>query len=155
MSADEAKAGVELTDTQSWALLRESVVGRLALIVDGGPEIFPVNHLVDHGSVVFRTAAGTKLAEAVGQTVAFEVDEYDRDKAVAWSVVVKGVAHEVKGMYEVLDMMVDLPLFPWHSEPKPHFVRIEPVAISGRRFEATGGPRPAAFPYPLPHTPQE
>ena len=29
---------------------------------------------------------------------------------------------------------LDLPLFPWHAAPKQRFVRIEPSAISGRRF---------------------
>jgi hypothetical protein len=28
----------------------------------------------------------------------------------------------------------DLPLFPWHAEPKGHFVRIEPISNNQRRF---------------------
>lgn len=66
MNTDQMSAGVELSDAHSWALLRQAVVGRLAVIVDGAPDNFPVNHQVDHGSVVFRTAAGTKLAGALG-----------------------------------------------------------------------------------------
>ena len=27
-----------------------------------------------------------------------------------------------------------LPLEPWHSGPKPLFLRIEPVSVTGRRF---------------------
>lgn len=109
-------AGVVLSEAESWTLLREAVVGRLAVIVDDRPDIFPVNHLVDHGSVVFRTAAGTKLAGAVGHWVAYEVDGYDLQTGSAWSVVVKGRAHEVKRLYDVLEV-VELPLFPWHSTP--------------------------------------
>lgn len=135
-------AVVELSAAESWALLRRAVVGRLALTIDGRPEIFPVNHMVDHGSVVFRTALGTKLAGAVGHWVAFEVDGYDRATVSAWSVVVKGTAREVQSMYDVLDAF-ELPLFPWHSAPKPHFVRIEPDSISGRRLEVTGSTRSA------------
>ena len=30
---------------------------------------------------------------------------------------------------------LDLPLFPWHASPKHRFVRIEPVEITGRRFD--------------------
>ena len=42
------------------------------------PDIFPINYVVDHGAVVFRTAEGTKLAAAVlGQGVAFEIDGYE------------------------------------------------------------------------------
>lgn len=133
-------AVVELSAAESWTLLRRAVVGRLALTIDGRPEIFPVNHMVDHGSVVFRTALGTKLAGAVGHWVAFEVDGYDRSTVSAWSVVVKGTAREVERMYDVLDAF-ELPLFPWHSAPKPHFIRIEPDIISGRRFEVTASTR--------------
>jgi hypothetical protein len=146
--------GAELSVTESWTLLRQAVVGRLAVIVDDRPEIFPVNHLVDHGSVVFRTAAGTKLAGAAGHSVAYEVDGYDVERASAWSVVVQGNAQEVNRLYDVLDM-VGLPLFPWHSTPKPHFIRIEPDSISGRRFEVTGGERSAGLPDPLHHSADE
>jgi uncharacterized protein len=154
MSEQGMGAGVELSATESWSLLRQAVVGRLAVIVDDRPDIFPVNHLVDHGSVVFRTAAGTKFTGAVGHRVAFEVDGYDLEKANAWSVVVKGNAQEVNRLYDVLDV-VGLPLFPWHSAPKPHFIRIEPDTISGRRFEVTGGAPSAALPSSVRHAADE
>jgi nitroimidazol reductase NimA-like FMN-containing flavoprotein (pyridoxamine 5'-phosphate oxidase superfamily) len=98
------------------------------------PDIFPVNHIVDGGRVVFRTAQGTKLAAAVlGRGVAFEVDGYDAATGEAWSVVVKGRAIEIQRMQELF-AACDLPLFPWHASPKVHFVRIEPDSVTGRRF---------------------
>jgi len=126
---------VELSTAESWGLLREQLVGRLAVLANDHPhpEIFPVNYIVDHGSIVFRTAEGTKLARAIAQPVAFEVDNYDPSTGEAWSVVIKGTAREVKQLYEVLDAL-DLPLFPWHAAPKARIVRIEPEVISGRRF---------------------
>jgi len=124
---------IELSVSESWELLREQLVGRLAVIVDDRPEIFPVNFLVDHGSVVFRTAEGTKLAASVNRPVAFEVDGYDAASGEAWSVVVKGTAREIKNLYEVIDA-VNLPLSSWHAAPKPRIVRIEPDAVTGRRF---------------------
>lgn len=145
---------VELSAAESLTLLRQAVVGRLAVVVDGRPDIFPVNHLVDHGSVVFRTAEGTKLAGAAGHPVAFEVDGYDDEKAVAWSVVVKGNARVVIRMYDALEV-VRLPLFPWHSAPKPYFIRIEAETISGRRFQVTGGVPPAAPSDPIRHAAEE
>jgi uncharacterized protein len=154
MSNHEMRAGVEMSATQSWTLLREAVVGRLAVIVDDRPDIFPVNHLVDHGTVVFRTAAGTKLVGAVGHWVAFEVDGFDREAGTAWSVVVKGNAQEVNRLYDVLDV-VGLPLFPWHSAPKPHFVRIEPDSITGRWFEVAGDPRSEVLQHPFHHAADE
>jgi uncharacterized protein len=122
--------------SQCWAHLRDARVGRLAVIVDDGPEIFPVNHVVDRGSVVFRTAAGAKLHGAVGRRVAFEVDGYDADTNVAWSVVAKGRAREVRRTEEVLDAM-GIGVHPWHSGSKPRFVRIDPDEVSGRSFQVS------------------
>jgi len=137
MSNHESYDGVELTTAESWILLGGAAVGRLAVIVDERPEIFPVNHVVDRGSVVFRTAAGTKLAGSAGHRVAFEVDGYDLRTSSAWSVVMKGEAQHVDRLYDVLEL-VELPLFPWYTTPKPHFIKIEPDSITGRRFEVAG-----------------
>jgi nitroimidazol reductase NimA-like FMN-containing flavoprotein (pyridoxamine 5'-phosphate oxidase superfamily) len=129
-----ANPGPEQLDSAAClALLREAPFGRLAVIVNDRPDIFPVNHAVHHGSVIFRTSRGTKLYSAVGQPVAYEVDGYDRSTKEAWSVVVAGTAHEVQQLHEVLEA-IELPLFPWQEGPKPHFVRIDPDSISGRRF---------------------
>jgi hypothetical protein len=134
MTHDELNTGVELSTAQSWALLRQAVVGRLAVIVDGRPDIFPVNHHIDNDCVVFRTDNGTKLAGAAGRPVAFEVDGYDLTTGSAWSVVVKGEAHQVNVMHDLLKA-IELPLIPWHGAPKPHFIRIEPDIITGLRFD--------------------
>ena len=102
-------------------------VGRLAVAIANHPDIFPINFVVDHASVVFRTAEGTKLAGAVlGQAVAFEVDGYDARSGEAWSVVIKGRARELELMQDLFEAL-DLPLFPWHAAPKhalrPHRAR--------------------------------
>lgn len=129
------RAGMTILDVRtSLELLRSAPVGRIAVIVNDHPEIFPVNYVVDRGTVVFRTAEGTKLASvAFGANVAFEVDGYDADKGTAWSVVMKGRAGEVRGLHERFEA-AELPLFPWHASPKPRFVRVEPIEITGRRF---------------------
>lgn len=140
-SNSDRKAIVKLSVSESWGLLREQVVGRLAVITNGDPhpDIFPVNYIVDHGTIVFRTAEGTKLAAAIDHPVAFEVDGYDPATGEAWSVVVKGTAREVKNLYEVLDAL-NLPLFPWHAAPKPRIVRIEADQVTGRRFHVLDTP---------------
>ena len=145
MSNRELKAIVELSSAESWTLLQEAIVGRLAVVIDDRPDIFPVNHLVDCGSVVFRTGPGAKLNAAIGHQVAFEVDGYDLETTSAWSVVVKGKASAVNRLDDVL-AVIALPPFAWHSAPKPHFIRIEPDSITGRRFEVTGRARPAVPP---------
>ena len=132
MTHDVAATMVELDEHECWELLRNVEVGRLAVAIANHPDIFPVNYVVDHGSIVFRTAEGTKLAAAVlGVSVAFEIDG-ERD-GEAWSVVVKGHAFEIENMYELFDA-VDLPLYPWNTAPKHRFVRIVPDQVTGRRF---------------------
>jgi nitroimidazol reductase NimA-like FMN-containing flavoprotein (pyridoxamine 5'-phosphate oxidase superfamily) len=124
----------ELEASECWALLRKAKVGRLAVDIAGYPDIFPINHIVDNDSIVFRTAPGTKLAGAVlGRSVAFEIDGYEPDTGVAWSVVVKGPAHEIEQMYDYVAAL-ELPLFTWHAAPKPNFVRIQPEFVTGRLF---------------------
>ncbi|WP_426566209.1 pyridoxamine 5'-phosphate oxidase family protein [Angustibacter sp. McL0619] len=66
-----------LSASQAWQLLRGAPFGRLAVVLDACPDIFPVNHVVDHGSVVFRTEVGAKLIGSDGQQVAYEADGFD------------------------------------------------------------------------------
>jgi uncharacterized protein len=139
MSSEPTDLTVALDESACWALLRKAEVGRLAIVVNHRPEIFPLNFVVDHATVVFRTAEGTKLDWGAGKDVAFEVDGYEPDTGEAWSVVVKGLAREIKQMYEALDAL-ELPLFPWHASSKPHIVRVEPDAITGRRFRVADAP---------------
>jgi hypothetical protein len=124
-----------LPEHTCWMHLRSVEVGRLAVCVDDSPDIFPINFLVDHGTVVFRTAEGSKLAAALSTPiVAFEADGHDKETNEAWSVVLKGRAEEVKQLYDQIDVS-DLPLFPWHGAAKPIFIRLVPETISGRSFQ--------------------
>jgi hypothetical protein len=133
-----ASSAVEVLDANAcWDLLRGVSVGHLAVLVDGHPEIFPVNYKVDHGSVVFRTGEGTKLHAAARPTaVALEADGTDQDKRTAWSVQIKGHAEVLEPSPELMTG-VGLTLFPWQAGHKDHFVRIVPTTVSGRRFTVT------------------
>lgn len=125
-----------LDPSECWKLLRKLDTGRLAVIADGAPDIFPVNYVVDGGTVVFRTAPGTKAsAIASGAPVAFEVDGYDSMVKQGWSVVLKGTAARIKNIDELIETAY-LPLYPLNSAPKGIFVRISPQTITGRRFAA-------------------
>ncbi len=126
---------IVLDEVSCWDLLAGASVGRLAVSIANQPDVFPVNHVVDAHSVVFRTAEGTKLAASVlGTSVAFEVDGYDPEGGQAWSVVLKGTAREIDEVEDLLKAE-DLPLFPWHASPKHRWVRIRPTELTGRRFE--------------------
>lgn len=129
-----AGAVEQLAENRCWELLRSAGVSRLAVWVEDHPDIFPVNHAVDHGTVVFRTAEGTKLSAALADVpVALEADGYDAGTGLAWSVVVKGRAGRI-GRAEELEATADLPLLPWQAGPKGVFVRIVPGLVTGRRF---------------------
>lgn len=134
MPITEESAADHLTSSQCWDYIRRARFGRLAVAVEGQPEIFPVNFAVDHGTLVFRTAAGTKLSGALsGNPVAFEIDGYDDHLSSAWSVVLKGKAALLADYQELVDSE-ELPLFPWQAGSKNAFVRIEPEVTAGRRF---------------------
>ncbi len=123
-----------LSNDECWALLDETSVGRLAIDIAGKPDIFPINFVVDNGTIVFRSGPGTKLAgAALLHHVAFEIDGYEPHERTTWSVVLKGWAEQVERMEEVF-AADDLPLFPWVASPKPNFVRINPREVTGRRF---------------------
>ncbi len=132
---DDRFATEVLTEAECWDLVSRTAVGRLAVCLDGRAQIFPINFIRDADTIVFRTASGTKLSAARNHHVAFEIDGYESDRGVAWSVIVAGQATEIKSVVEWSDV-IDLPLFPWHIAPKGHFVRIAADEVSGRRFRA-------------------
>lgn len=124
-------------------LLLSETVGRLAVVIGGKPEIFPVNYLTDDDdTVVFQTDSGTKLAAALGAPVAFEVDRLDRETHSGWSVVVHGTTHQVS-LPEAAVLrarMAAQAAQPWPRSRKPYLIRIVPVTITGRRIPPPGTP---------------
>ncbi|GHG51645.1 hypothetical protein GCM10012320_21170 [Sinomonas cellulolyticus] len=123
-----------LSPEDAWERARTMVVGRLAFSGGDRLELFPINYLVDRGTVLFRTAPGTKLAASMERlAVAFEVDGYEADTNEAWSVVVHGTLEPVLDTAAIVDA-VALPLFPWQSGEKAFFVRIVPSEVTGRQF---------------------
>jgi nitroimidazol reductase NimA-like FMN-containing flavoprotein (pyridoxamine 5'-phosphate oxidase superfamily) len=125
-------------------LLAREEVGRLAVVVGGRPEIFPVNYVVEGDGVVFRTDPGTKLAGAVRGPVAFEVDHLDRATRSAWSVILHGHAHQVTAFDspDLRDRTAHLALRPWTVTAKAHLVRIDPTSVTGRWIKGRGQPTP-------------
>jgi nitroimidazol reductase NimA-like FMN-containing flavoprotein (pyridoxamine 5'-phosphate oxidase superfamily) len=119
-------------------LLGANHIGRIAVVVDGRPLIFPVNYAMAGRHVVFRSDPGTKLLAAVGQPVAFEIDGVDGMYHSGWSVLVVGEAEEEDNDTHLLEL-ARLPLTTWVGGPKAHWVRIKGGAITGRRITRPGG----------------
>lgn len=127
-----------LTDDDSWNLISAVHLGRLVTVVDGRPEIFPVNFVVQRRTVLFRTAEGTKLFGAVmNDQVLFEAD--DHNVVEGWSVIIRGTAKVLFGADEIQDAEQG-GLYPWIATQKLRFVRVTPDEITGRRF--VFGPEP-------------
>ncbi|WP_336922037.1 pyridoxamine 5'-phosphate oxidase family protein [Aquipuribacter sp. SD81] len=133
---DDSREPEDISRERCWELLGLAPYGRLAVVVDSAPEVFPVNHLVadvgGRAAVLFRTAAGTKLFAGVGRDVAFEADGVDAGTDEAWSVVVTGVAELVEDPATVAE--VTGRLVAWHGTDKPHVVAVGGASVSGRRF---------------------
>ncbi|MBV8928973.1 MAG: pyridoxamine 5'-phosphate oxidase family protein [Mycobacteriaceae bacterium] len=134
-----------LSESESWQLLAGQALGRLVTSVDGQPEIFPVNFVVQHRSVLFRTAEGTKLVSSViNNRVVFEADEHN--VAEGWSVIVKGTARTLRSDEEIHEAE-RAQLLPWTATLKTHYVRVIPIQITGRRFYFGAEPdRESAYP---------
>jgi nitroimidazol reductase NimA-like FMN-containing flavoprotein (pyridoxamine 5'-phosphate oxidase superfamily) len=130
----------ELTKGECFGLLARQQVGRVAVVDDRGPVVFPVNFVLHRHMVVFRTDEGTKLdAAASGSRVAFEIDGIDAAARTGWSVVVRGEAVEVTDPQE-LARLRKLPLLSWAPGARSRYVRILPAKLTGRRISRPGGP---------------
>jgi uncharacterized protein len=128
-----------LSETECWDLLGSVALGRLITSADGQPEIFPVNFVVQHRTVLFRTAEGTRLVSAaINNDVLFEADGNNFDGG--WSVIVKGKAQSPRTDDDREEARRAWWLFPWTATAKSHFIRIRPLTVTGRRF--VFGPEP-------------
>lgn len=133
MSEDDLRASLEdLTEEQCWDLLGQRTVGRLAVVINNSPDIFPVNYKVWNEEIYLQTAPGLKLAAAVlNPTVAFEVDAIDEQHRFGWSVVVRGEAKELEQIDDLL-FAEDLSVGPWAAGVKSRYLQIVPSTITGR-----------------------
>jgi uncharacterized protein len=128
----------ELTKAECFELLASAHLGRLAVVDDRGPIVFPVNYVLDRHSVVFRTEEGTKLdAAGRGSLACFEVDGSDAVTHTGWSVIVRGEVAEVTDQAE-LARLRELPLQVWAPGTRTRYVRMLPAVLTGRRIAVAG-----------------
>jgi uncharacterized protein len=127
-----------LGDADCVNLLRSHDLGRLALVDrEARPLIFPVNYFFDEGVIVFRTAPGSKLDLVPGAYVSFEIDGFDPDEGLGWSVLVKGIAHDITNPRGApTGRMRFWPVRPMAPGAREHWVGIWADEITGRRFQS-------------------
>jgi hypothetical protein len=112
----EAAAMEVLSEEQCVQLLELHDLGRVALQVDDQPEVFPVNY-------------------ATEGRIAFEVDDWDPHTGIGWSVMLKGVAQEVKDAMDPFnEALRSRPVTPLAPGERDLLLAIYPAEISGRRF---------------------
>jgi uncharacterized protein len=129
MRAIDLLGGTEiLSEDDCVELLKSQSIGRLALVVDGHIDIFPVNYAVDGASILFRTNEGRKMRGAGAGEAAFEVDAIEPEAHAGWSVIVHGDPEDVTGTGPPGADTVQ----PWAGR-KEFLVRIAPRSITGRR----------------------
>lgn len=113
-------------------LLDSVTVGRIVFTARALPAVAPVNFAVVGGTVVLRTARGSKLDAAVAHSVvAFEADRIDVDRRAGWSVVVVGRADVVTDPDEIA-MLDELDLQSWLVGELSHYLTVRPELVSGR-----------------------
>lgn len=127
-----------ITEEECWKLLASTPVGRIGVLVDSAPEIYPVNYAVDGPSIVFRTDPGNKLRSVDrSPSVCFEVDGIDVEGEGGWSVLLKGRATELTSAADLVTA-AELPLRYWGSGEKSHWIRVVPCEVTGRRIVNAG-----------------
>lgn len=127
-----------LRDRECLQLLRSHDLGRIA-VVDRlvRPLIFPVNYFFDEGILVFRTNPGSKLDLAPGAIVCFEIDGWDPEQAIGWSVLVKGIAHDITNPRGApTARMRYWPVLPVAPGSHEHWIAIWANEITGRGFRS-------------------
>jgi nitroimidazol reductase NimA-like FMN-containing flavoprotein (pyridoxamine 5'-phosphate oxidase superfamily) len=129
------RQAVELTAAESWRLLASVSLGRIVFTRHAMPAIRPVNHLVDHETVIIRSHLGASIvsrAAGDGTVVCYEADDIDPVRHTGWSVIVTGLARlisdpaAISGYQQVLQ--------PWADTQMDYVIAIEPKVVTGLRL---------------------
>jgi uncharacterized protein len=127
-----------IAKSDCWGLLATAQVGRVGLLVDGRPEVLPVNYALDGQTVLYRTGENTVLTKASLAVVAFEVDHVDEAAHTGWSVLVQGVAHDIGDAIDpTSERLRRLSLITWAPGTRQRWFRIDPDKVTGRRIWVT------------------
>ncbi len=129
-------AGLEvLGSSECTRLLHDHQVGRVAFLEAGEPWVLPVVYRLDGNRIVFRSAVGAKLDLAErADPIAFEIDGWDEEDRVGWSVLVRGIPHDITDADEIARLDA-LGVEQWVAGPYPmRWIVIIPDEITGRRI---------------------
>jgi nitroimidazol reductase NimA-like FMN-containing flavoprotein (pyridoxamine 5'-phosphate oxidase superfamily) len=125
-----------MPDDECVTRLQANELGRIGVVDhELRPVIFPVNYVFDEGVIVFRTGRGSKLDLAPGRSVCFEVDGWESDTGVGWSVIVRGMARDItEPRGAPTARMRFWPVRPLAPGPREHWIGVWAGEITGRWF---------------------
>jgi nitroimidazol reductase NimA-like FMN-containing flavoprotein (pyridoxamine 5'-phosphate oxidase superfamily) len=123
-------------------LLSAGRVGRLVYNSRYGPVALPSEYKMRGRSIIFRTYQATFTEQDLRTGIAyadyevvFEVDHVDLEAREGWVVLVRGAAHHVDTEAERASIS-DVGLRSWVEGEPEHFIRVDPISISGQRIRA-------------------
>ena len=126
----------ELSPEECRARLSTRGIGRVALLTEEGPAVFPVNNAVDDETIVYRTTPASAPANAAGKEIAFEVDQVDDALSQGWSVLVTGRAEQLSDPDTIHRLSSAAGPQPWAGGERKLWIRIVPTRITGRLIRA-------------------
>lgn len=134
----------QLGEAECRALLAEGDVGRIAIVVDGEPHLFPVNYALVDESIILRTSASSVLGrQAPGSPAAVEVDVLDHRARSGWSVQARGRLSVIVDARFLAHIRRVWQPEPWAAGDRSRFLRLSITALTGRRVgEEAAEPRP-------------
>jgi nitroimidazol reductase NimA-like FMN-containing flavoprotein (pyridoxamine 5'-phosphate oxidase superfamily) len=137
----------ELSYAECRGLLVRQRAGRVAVATPDGPHIIPVNYSVVDESIIFRTTPFSILATyARNAKLAFEVDHFDDEHRLGWSVVARGRADVVSDPEEINRIRKVCAPLPWADGARNLYFRLDWKELSGR---ALGGHAAAVLSDPV------
>jgi hypothetical protein len=120
---------VELAPDDCELLLASQDIGRIAVVENGYPLVFPINYKLAYFGGTLVIAIRTRPDNVIdhpGRAVCFEIDGVDPSRDGGWSVLVRGVLVEATPD-------PDLDSNPIDDGERDAWLAIVPTQVSGRR----------------------
>lgn len=139
--ADE-RTGLEIiTLSECVRHLQGAEIARVAYVVDGAVQMYPVNYAWDGEAMIFRCGPESHMARAAGREFVAEIDGIDSRNHQGWSVIARGRADIVDPdkTPQLAQRLTTLALYPWANGTRDVWLRMIPAPLTGRRV--TRAPR--------------
>ena len=125
----------ELSQGECIELLRANAIGRIAVIDEHAPYVFPINYRLinvdERPMIVLRTRAGNTIDRSE-ESVALEIDGFDPAHERGWSVLVRGSIRHVE--LAAGPMAELLSTDGWVHDGRTSVLVVDPLVITGRRL---------------------